>query len=65
MSTLTEIIDRMAVLHALLHSVVQLHIVVASVGANKNVGICSILADDILLNQCGEPTYTATQQLHC
>ena len=49
MSTLTEIIDRIAVLHTLLHGVVQLHVVVAQ-KANKNVGICSIFADDILLN---------------
>lgn len=70
MSTLTEIIDSMAVLHALLHSVVQLHVVVMSEEANKNVGICSLLADDILLNWHGTLTHLHTQThthtvLHC
>lgn len=48
MSTLTEVIDSMTALHALLHSVVQLHVVVAaSEEANKNMGICNILADEM------------------
>lgn len=60
MSTLTEVIDSMTALHALLHSVVQLHVVVASEEANNNMGICNILADDIFLNWHGTLTHT-----HC